>query len=611
MTLKTSKRKMKKTYFQNFICLILFIGVTIFGFLIYHSSEAEAFKKDKRNIIKPVTMEGVYKWNEDDEWIPFNDLSNIPTKNTQLIIKGHTKENIPHGNKIFLYSEKISIKVNLNGQEIYSDNDEINTKWGIVNTLGITSDDEITIVMKNNRNTILNTEFHELLTRLSYGSIYDFLQKQIKDNMPYIMICIVVFIIGIATLFLVITLRFLGLPALRGHEAFGMLLIVGACCTFINYDYITLIFNNAFIVNIVDFMLELLIVEFLIINLSTYVKTKKYKKVVNLTVILWTVFIFAYMILRVFGLVVEVELANKVAPGVIILLAVEVYCMVKDYNHNKNTGTRYVFYSGIILAVFTSIEVVYYSMTHVFLLFFFQIGLLIYTFIQACILIKYSKESIIQSVRVREMEKEMIRNKVEIMLSQIKPHFLYNTLATIKALCLKDVNLARTAIDYFSKYLRANMNSISEKECIPFSRELSHVKSYLYIEKLRFDELLNVEYDIGVENFSCPPLLLQTMVENAVKHGICNKREGGTVLIKTYETEDVYIISIIDNGAGFDVNSNTEDEERTHIGIENTRQRLKEMCNGKLKIESKPGNGTTVTIVIPKGVRIDESNCSG
>lgn len=139
---------------------------------------------------------------------------------------------------------------------------------------------------------------------------------------------------------------------------------------------------------------------------------------------------------------------------------------------------------------------------------------------------------------------------------------------------------------------------------------MSHVKSYLYIEKLRFDELLNIKYEIETENFKCPSLLLQTMVENAVKHGICNKCDGGTVLIKTYETDDNYIIKVIDDGTGFDINSNVDTDERNHIGIENTRNRLKEMCNGKLDIESEIEKGTKVTIEIPKGVETNESNYS-
>ncbi|MDO5517791.1 MAG: histidine kinase [Clostridium sp.] len=606
---KLTTRNSKFNYIK-YLFVMLFIAVSIFGYLICHSSQALSYNTAVNSSVKPLTIEGMYKWNRSDEWIPFDNYSDISINDTQLIIKGKINQDIHSDNDLFLYLDKISVKVFVNRKMIYSDDDQVNTRWGIIDTSGINKGDEIKIIMKNNKKMIYNTEFNEFLKRLCYGSHYDFLQKQIKNNFGRIVLCIVIFVIGIAAFFLVIVLHTLDIPTLEGHGACALLLITGASCTFINYDYITLIFTNAFMVNIVDFVLGMLIIEFLMIYLSTYVKTKEYKIVVNSIIILWTLIIVLYMILRVFNIVCEVELGNKAAPFVIILIVVEGYYMINDYNHNKNESTKYVFYSGIILAIFTIMEIVYFYITHTFLIFLFQMGLLIYTFIQVCILIKSSKENIIQAARVKEIEKEMIQNRVEIMLSQIKPHFLYNTLATIKALCLKDVNLARTAIDYFSKYLRANMNSLSEKGCIPFSRELSHVKSYLYIEKLRFAERLNIEFEIETESFMCPPLLLQTMVENAVKHGICNKTEGGTVLIKTYETEENYIINIIDDGIGFDMDSNTDDGERAHIGIENTRQRLKEMCCGNLKIESSLGSGTTVTLEIPKGVNCYESNRS-
>lgn len=449
-----------------------------------------------------------------------------------------------------------------------------------------------------------------MLKKLSYGELHYFLQEQIRDNLDHIIVCLTIIMIGIATLVLVIAMRFLGIPALAGHEACGMLLITGASSLFINYKYITLIFNNACLVNVIEFILMLLIAEFLIIYLRAFVKTEKNKKVINVFISIWTSVVLLFMLLTVFDVEFRPLFEKIGSPVIIMFLIIEIYYMIKDYNHSNNESTKYRFYSGVILALVTTIEIIYYYMTNSFLAYIFKTGLFAYNIIQVGILMRYSKDSIVQAARVEEMEKKMIQSNVEIMMSQIKPHFLYNTLGTIKALCLKDVKMARSAIDYFSRYLRANMDSISEKECIPFSKELSHVKSYLYIEKLRFDELLNIKYEIETENFKCPSLLLQTMVENAVKHGICNKCDGGTVLIKTYETDDNYIIKVIDDGTGFDINSNVDTDERNHIGIENTRNRLKEMCNGKLDIESEIEKGTKVTIEIPKGVETNESNYS-
>ncbi len=201
--------------------------------------------------------------------------------------------------------------------------------------------------------------------------------------------------------------------------------------------------------------------------------------------------------------------------------------------------------------------------------------------------------------KAAEFEKEISDINMTLMLSQIQPHFLYNALNTIKYLTKKDPKKAENAIVKFSSYLRANMDSLTQKEPIPFQKELEHVKNYIDIEQLRFGERLNVEYQIECEAFSVPPLTIQPIVENAIKHGVNQKPEGGTVKLKTSEDDKSYYIVIEDNGVGFDVNEK-KDDGRSHVGTQNIKKRLKSMLNAETKIKSVIGEGTIVTITIPK-----------
>ncbi|OON86546.1 hypothetical protein BXO88_07255 [Oribacterium sp. C9] len=200
---------------------------------------------------------------------------------------------------------------------------------------------------------------------------------------------------------------------------------------------------------------------------------------------------------------------------------------------------------------------------------------------------------------VLRREKEQIELQVSAMISQMQPHFLYNSLSVISALCEKDPALASKATDAFSDYLRENINFANKSDPISFSEELSHIKVYVWLEKLRFPNKLNIEYDIKATSFPVPALSVQPLVENAIKHGICKTRSGGTVKISSFETDENYNVTVSDNGAGFDV-TKTADDGRHHLGIENTRYRISEMVDGHLDIISSPGNGTTVTIRIPK-----------
>ncbi|NMS88664.1 hypothetical protein HGQ85_01900 [Clostridioides difficile] len=147
------------------------------------------------------------------------------------------------------------------------------------------------------------------------------------------------------------------------------------------------------------------------------------------------------------------------------------------------------------------------------------------------------------------------------------------------------------------------------KKLISFDKELSHLENYLCIELLRFGERVKVKYELLNTDFYIPVLTIQPIVENAIRHGITKKKEGGTIIISTSkDKENVYIV-IKDDGVGFKVLEKINDG-KNHVGIKNVKRRLKTQCNGSLAIESCMGKGTIVTIVIPIGKESNyEYNC--
>ena len=186
------------------------------------------------------------------------------------------------------------------------------------------------------------------------------------------------------------------------------------------------------------------------------------------------------------------------------------------------------------------------------------------------------------------------------MISQIQPHFLFNTLTSICCLCRTAPEEAERAVLNFSSYLRGNIDSLSSIAPIPFTREMDHLNHYLEIEKMRFKDKLRIVYDLQADGFLLPSLTVQPIVENAVRHGVGRAPEGGSITISSRETETASLIIITDDGPGFDTQLPQEDG-RVHVGIQNVRRRLQQQCGGDLQIESEPGGGTTVTMTIPKG----------
>lgn len=194
---------------------------------------------------------------------------------------------------------------------------------------------------------------------------------------------------------------------------------------------------------------------------------------------------------------------------------------------------------------------------------------------------------------------ELQESRISIMLSQMQPHFIFNTLNTIYHLCEINPSVARSTISSFSEYLRNNIDTLGQSEMISFEKELSFVKTYLEIEKVRFDDELEIILDIQTMDFKLPVLTVQPIVENAVKHGTSKKEGVAQLYISTRENDDCYEIVIRDTGVGFDTGAYRNDGHK-HVGISSVKQRLDNLCGGTLNIESKVGVGTTATVKIPK-----------
>ena len=198
---------------------------------------------------------------------------------------------------------------------------------------------------------------------------------------------------------------------------------------------------------------------------------------------------------------------------------------------------------------------------------------------------------------IRESEKAlMAEQRIKIMMSQIQPHFLYNTLSTIQALCKADPDKAADVTEKFGTYLRQNLDSLSQTSLVPLEKELEHTRTYAEIEAVRFPKI-TVEYEIADSDFTLPALTIQPLVENDIRHGVRGV-EGGRVTVSTKKAPGYHVVTVTDNGKGFDVEA-VRHKEGSHIGLTNVRERIEDMTGGTMKIESEIGEGTKISIKIP------------
>ena len=198
--------------------------------------------------------------------------------------------------------------------------------------------------------------------------------------------------------------------------------------------------------------------------------------------------------------------------------------------------------------------------------------------------------------RYQEQKEEAERQRTRVAVLQMRPHFIHNTLVSVYYLCARDPKKAQEVIKDFSRYLQSNFDAIVEEGTIPFEKELEHTSAYLAVEQARFEGQLFVTFDTACTDFFLPPLTLQPIVENAVKHGLDPNLEPLHIFISTERMEDCVQITVEDNGPGYDPPA----DSNPRATLENIRERLRSMCGGTLEIARHDAGGTRVKIFVPQ-----------
>ena len=200
-------------------------------------------------------------------------------------------------------------------------------------------------------------------------------------------------------------------------------------------------------------------------------------------------------------------------------------------------------------------------------------------------------------------QRKIAHQRASIMVLEMRPHFIYNAMMSIYYLCAKDPRKAQQVTLEFTTYLRRNFTALASEDTVPFSDELEHTRAYLAIEQVQFEDGLFVDYDTPHKMFRVPPLTLQPIVENAVKHGMDPECAPLRISIRTRQTDSGSEIIVEDNGPGFSPDedagrADAMDSHGPHIALANIRERL-QMYGGELTITPREEGGTAVKVTIP------------
>jgi len=210
-----------------------------------------------------------------------------------------------------------------------------------------------------------------------------------------------------------------------------------------------------------------------------------------------------------------------------------------------------------------------------------------------------------KEMEMEKLEEELRMSRIHNSTSQMQPHFLYNVLGSIQEIIIDDPDYAAKLLSDFTIHLRGCIRAMENDALIPFRRELENIRAYVNIEKMRFGQKLKIQYDIRTESFFILPLTIQPLVENAIRHGVYERGPaGGTVSVRSRETAAAWIVEVEDDGVGFDVpefEKKIASGERDSTGLKNIMFRLDKVMHASVAIDSRVGEGTKVTVTIPKG----------
>ena len=528
---------------------------------------------------------------------------------------GHFTGDIEKNQCVFMSIVYLNVKIYKNGDLIFSHEQHTsgwlkygNISWRSFTSDGITTDDTIEIEATTPYKFNSPGVYKKFINTICIGDRNVLLFWNLRRCGAGIFMAIAMASLGLIMILFVTVLKAKGENIFNGVLYGSVFTLLIGLWSLIDYDYISLFYLPMGFICILDNLLLFSQATMLAAYMNS-ISRGRGKKVFMTAEVLGCINVAVYMVLTLGGYIDAIIYRGMFVMGCMIMGVFCIIAAILEYDKKQNFITRTIWISAIITVTAAMAEPINVATELLPRDFIIKCAYYVFAVAQFIMGLSIVHENMDMAKRTAELEREQMESRMMIMVSQIQPHFLYNSLTAIQQLCDINAQTAKEAVTRFAKYLRGNMDSLNLTRPISFEKEMKHVENYFALEKMRFEDDINLECDIKVSAFRLPALSIQPIVENAVRYGISKKTEGGYVKISTYEDETSFVIIVEDNGVGFDTEKLKErtEKDKGHVGIENVRRRLDMMCSGTLDLISIPDKGTTVTIRLPKGENRDES----
>ena len=532
------------------------------------------------------------------EWQTYEETTKLSSYDGDLVLRGRFDPELPEGAQIRFYLNHIGMSIEMKGETIFESGIEMypemcGNSWIDWEMPALEADDCIEIHLHNPHNYGNVDAYNEFLHSVFINRenvLIDYLQQQ---NLPYRYLCAFVFVASIAMIGIGIGYQMLHLPKSGFLMTLGMLSLLVSAYMFFDTNDISM---NRLIFNTYVRQLSIMFAAWILGTVMTEVLTEKRRKLAELAVYLLMAVDFACILvtfasgMRFYDAGIYWAVVQGMVSLVILVLGV--------LEGKKTEGTKRLFlFSGKLLLTALLLELVnactnWWRSGIVFKAVFALA--FVFWLIWAVWIVARNYQN---SMRAEKLQMELKNSRIVLATSQIRTHFVFNVLNAVSGMCEYDPKKADETLVTFSRYLRKNINAMEEEQMEPFAKSMKHLEDYICLEQIRFGDRIRFEKQLDTENFMVPPLVLQPIVENAIVHGLLEKKEGGTIRLHTWTEDGSNMIQISDDGVGFDTEQQAGEDA---VGIKNVRFRLRYMVNGTMEIKSRPQEGTTVTITIPK-----------
>jgi len=548
-----------------------------------------------------LTLSGTYSLNG-GQWCPLEEDTSLNAGDGTIVIRGKFSSDILEGENINLYLNHVAFSLSVNGTLVAQSDtwDTPKTRatcyetWASVISPGIKAEDEIELQLQNLHGTGNTRAYNEALSSLCVADGATLREYLRGESLLWRVTGLIIIGFSLAIMGIALSFFLIKVPHSQKFGVMGVMsLFAGIWITLNTLDisqWTRLELFNSYLPEVAAllFMFEL----GLLIHMSV---SDTVKRITAVSITAEAMVILAILVSCLIARIRIYELLSYWLVFQFVIGFVLLGCCIFDGVKRREEKPALLWLCALmLLGILTDLVNLRFG--------WWDYGLVarVLFIVLFLILVVRGIERISVNYRTSyqmdKLEADLKNSRIVAAMSQIRTHFVFNILNAISGMCKYDPEQADQTVVRFSRYLRTNINILQEDNLVDFQSALQHLEDYIILEQVRFGDKVIFKKDIGVDDFMIPPLILQPIVENAIKHGLRPKPDGGTITLRTRREEHAVCISIRDDGVGFDTNAEKKTES---VGISNVSFRVQQLIGGSLHIESEPGKGTTVTILVP------------